>query len=983
MAIGDIGHWRDSAGLQIPGTTYAGFNFASQQRNDNTTYSKPNDSTIEIEEAGDYLIWGHLVGTDASNGRHNPQARLNLTTGSGNLFSSSCTGYSRNNNNNDWSVHFFGIYRNGAVNDQIQIQVRRDTDAPTTGSTANASDVQIVRLGDGYNYGFYQSTSSVALGGTTPNDVSFQTTVFESDTAAIEIQVNDTDIRIKGDNKRYLIAYSVSGDGAGSRTQRISRLVTGATEIDASRSYLYQRNTNNMFGGLGAMVLHETATADEDISVQVYRGDGILANEGGADIDGSWVNTAGVTTACVVIELPDTVEVFASVDGTGGQDIAGGVTSTINATRTVNFNDAASFTRVDDTQMDCTIAQDALVWGNIVTARATTATNVRLTLGARIEIDGVDQTTGVHKCYTRGNQGTQDTFGGSWHPGAIFAFTAGQNVEIETFDDGDNGADDTTRANEVGMFAINLDTLEAAAGEVSDIPLGDWDYGALVPNAVTTENNTSGLAAGTWTRTGNAPNALVTDIVNIPVGTQALVGLVPVAETTENITSVLPAGANIFSGQVLIVVGTENNSSGLVTGSQNYGGLSPASATTESHFSVLGIGNLAHTGLVPQVETSEENVSAPPTGSGIFSGLIPSGITTDDNFSDAPFGIQNYTDIIPAAVNTESRFSTLGTGSHVLVGLVPQIQTTENIQSSNPGGSHIWAGNVPSVISTEGEASTLSPEAQLYTGIAPQTVSTEFKFSTLAAGNHVLTGLNPAVDTTENVASATPLGAHGYTGNIVQVISSEGDVSALPGGLHLYDGNAPTATNTENRFSQGLVGAHVLVGLALQVNVTESNSAELVGDSQSWAEQIPQTITSEGEASALPVNAQSYAGLAPSIEVTEDRQSQLPIESFAHTGNITQVIAQNNRFSMAPAGTVIFTEALPQAVTTEGDASQIPSGSYLYNGSVTSQVTTEDRTAQLVTGTQTITGLVPFIERTGDPIVPRKPRIYKVIADGQ
>jgi len=96
-AIGDIGHWRDNAGSQVPGTTFAAFNFASQQRNDGI-YTKPNDSTIEIEEAGDYLIIGTMRFSDTSNARVGPQTRCNLTTGSGVLFTSYYSGYSRDLN---------------------------------------------------------------------------------------------------------------------------------------------------------------------------------------------------------------------------------------------------------------------------------------------------------------------------------------------------------------------------------------------------------------------------------------------------------------------------------------------------------------------------------------------------------------------------------------------------------------------------------------------------------------------------------------------------------------------------------------------------------------------------------------------------------------------------------------------------------------------------------------------------------------------
>ena len=462
-AIGDIGHWRDSAGSQIPGTSFAGFNFAGQQRLDNGSYTKPNDSTIQFTNAGDYLLTWHLKGSDTSNGRHAPQSRAAVTTGSGAFFTTYYSGYNRNTANSTFGTDGFAFYR-AAASDQVQLQWKRDTDAPTGGSTTNESDLQVVRLGDSYNYGIYNSTDdNQAYGGTTATDINFQTTILESNTAQIE-KVSNTDIRLKGDAaKRYLICYGVSGDTAGSRTQRVSRVMAGTAEIEASRSYFYSRNSSNEFVGLGAPFLWKKAGTTDDISVQMWRGDGVLADEGGADVDGTFDSINGEQTALFICELPDHVDVFASHDSVGGQDIAGGVTTSINAVRDVAFNDIASFTKASNTQINVVQASDVLVLGNIWTARNNVGSGTRLTLGARFTIDGVDQTTGTSITYTRGNQGSQDTFAGSWHPSAMYSVSAGADLLLETFDDGDNGGDDTTQANTVGMFAINLDSLESSS----------------------------------------------------------------------------------------------------------------------------------------------------------------------------------------------------------------------------------------------------------------------------------------------------------------------------------------------------------------------------------------------------------------------------------------------------------------------------------------------------------------------------------------
>ena len=491
--VGDIGHWRDSAGSQIPGTTFAGFNFAGQERLDNSTYTKPNDSTIQFTDAGDYLLTWHLKGSDTSNGRHAPQSRAAVTTGSGAFFTTYYSGFNRNTANSTFGTDGFAFYR-AAASDQVQIQWKRDTDTPTGGTDINESDLQVVRLGDSYNYGIYNSTDdNQSYGGTTPTDINFQTTILESNTAQIE-KVSDTDIRLKGDAaKRYLICYGVSGDTAGSRTQRVSRVLAGTSEIEASRSYFYSRNSSNEFVGLGAPFLWKKAGTTDDISVQMWRGDGVLADEGGADTDGTFDSINGEQTALFICELPDHVDVFASHDSVGGQDIAGGVTTSINAVRDVAFNDSDSFTKASDTEINVVQASDVLVFGNIWTARATVSSGTRLTLGARFTIDGVDQTTGTSITYTRGNQGTQDTFAGSWHPSAVYSVSAGADLLLETFDDGDNGGDDTTQANTVGLFAINLYSLEAS-GATATLAVAEAADTLTASGAVTAPGVTGSLS---------------------------------------------------------------------------------------------------------------------------------------------------------------------------------------------------------------------------------------------------------------------------------------------------------------------------------------------------------------------------------------------------------------------------------------------------------------------------------------------------------
>ena len=99
----------------------------------------------------------------------------------------------------------------------------------------SASDVQIVQM-DYANIGIYtDSTGGSAYGGTTPNVVNLDNNVIQTDTTSIE-RSGDV-VTIKGDNKRYLVMYCVSGNTGGDRTQRIGQLeIDGVADV-ATRSY--------------------------------------------------------------------------------------------------------------------------------------------------------------------------------------------------------------------------------------------------------------------------------------------------------------------------------------------------------------------------------------------------------------------------------------------------------------------------------------------------------------------------------------------------------------------------------------------------------------------------------------------------------------------------------------------------------------------------------------------------------------------------
>lgn len=463
-----VGHWRDTSGGQLPSlATWTGIDFDGEIKNDaGSNLTKPNSSTIQVGEAlpaGKSKLFIANIKYDTShNNRATFQGRFELTSGTGQLFTTYSTGYTRNTANRTMWVRIIGVLFNCSENAQVQIQHRRDTGSGTLagGSVINASDVQVTDLFYAEAGVYQQTVGNAALGGTSRNIVTLGSNILETSAASIERVGNE--VTIKGDNKRYLIFGSVAGDGGSSRTQRISNIAYGGVPALDTQVYVYQRDSANEYAGMALADVYETSTSDVAVTLQCFRGLGVAADQGGADVDGAW-NTVAAQTGLCVIELNDGAEVLRSSDATGLQNLNGGITATMNAVRSVDFNDASSFTRASNTAINVETDHNMICFGNIFTARSDVGSGTRGTFGARITIDGADQSVGEHGNYTRGNQGTQDTFGGSFNPAGIYAVTTGQGIGVETFDAGDNGAGDRTQPGTLSFWALNLDTTEPAS----------------------------------------------------------------------------------------------------------------------------------------------------------------------------------------------------------------------------------------------------------------------------------------------------------------------------------------------------------------------------------------------------------------------------------------------------------------------------------------------------------------------------------------
>ncbi len=455
----DIGRWTDTTTTLIPTTSWAAPNglFSIEARNDNSTYTF-TDSTASVDigtvDADGYLMVVSFEFEDTSNGRFNPQGKIVQTSGTGTFVSAFTSGYNRDNSEDRAFVRTWAFVDGPSVGADFQFQWKRDVDTPIGGTVTSSFDIIPLYYSD---VGVYSSTNASLYGGTTPNVVTgFTGTDGTNITRSADV------ITVAGDNKRYLIFGSWFLEGLGGRTQRIGGFDIDGIQLLSAQGYAYARNTSN--DEVGAMMTHlmETVTADRTIEMTLYRGDGVLANQGGADKDGS-TPTVG-QHALVVVELNDSAEAFHSTDGTGNVDlnVTGPVDISITRAVDITFNDSASFTRASDTAMDATVAMDALVGANLWAAQEVVSVTSRWTARAHFTVNGTEDINTKHGNYARNNQGTIDTFG--WSANLLSFVVLAQNndigVSIQELAGGEDGGTYEINPDTAGFWGINLDTLE-------------------------------------------------------------------------------------------------------------------------------------------------------------------------------------------------------------------------------------------------------------------------------------------------------------------------------------------------------------------------------------------------------------------------------------------------------------------------------------------------------------------------------------------
>jgi hypothetical protein len=442
--------------------------FDTVDRNDGSVYSWNAAASLltlpSSNLADGYLIIAAIEYHDTSNGRFNPQLKMTLDSGTGNFVGSPSGGYNRDNSEDRSYVRAFAFIDNPSASAQIGVQWKADADDSTGGT--ERSTIQVIPLYYS-NIGIYASTDHTLMGGTTPNQVPGFTATHESDTAAIEIASNV--VTVKGDNKRYLILGSQFFEGRGGRTQRWHGLRIDGTKEDAAKAYSYYRNTSNDESGDIFTHLLETATANVTIDQFCYRGDGISNGQGGADADGS---DPGVGDhSLVVIELNDSAEVFAARDTNQSANHAATGPLDQDVFETTDVIDSASFTKSSANAMSAEKDMDVLLGANLSAASGNVGSGSRWTAFAEFTKGGAEVTDSFSGDYLRGNQGSIDTFGWSANLlGFIDVLDAGTfGVSITELPGTEGGGGNVySPAGWLGMWGVNLDTLEAGSTDTND-----------------------------------------------------------------------------------------------------------------------------------------------------------------------------------------------------------------------------------------------------------------------------------------------------------------------------------------------------------------------------------------------------------------------------------------------------------------------------------------------------------------------------------
>jgi len=458
-----IGIWSGGAATGFPGTSFvsvpANTFGTTQDRNDNSAYTW-NASTAALSLptsnlASAYLLIARVKLRITHNNRAVGVLRFNKISGTTGTFTRTTgSGYARNNANNDIFITCAAIVINPSNDWDIRLQWKRDAGSGTPAGSIISTQIQVAELKNITSAAAYLGTATDLLGGTTPNVVTLNANLTQSG----NISRSGNVVTLSGLNRKYLVITSQYYEGRGGRTQRWVGYNLDGVQVTDGQYCIYSRDTSNDMMGGYIFDIVEVGASSRTLELTCYRGDGVLDNEGGADVDGSTPTSA--ENGLIVLELPDHAEVFRSTDTTGAQNIENGFTPIdINGARSFDFNDSSSFTKASDSAVNIEKNMDLFVIGNIGAAYNNVSSGTRHQKESRLTVNGTADPDIFHGNYGRGNQGSADTFGNSFHPLGIKAVSSGDDVGFEIIDAGDNGPV-STQPNWVSFSGINLDSLD-------------------------------------------------------------------------------------------------------------------------------------------------------------------------------------------------------------------------------------------------------------------------------------------------------------------------------------------------------------------------------------------------------------------------------------------------------------------------------------------------------------------------------------------
>lgn len=417
------------------------------------------------------LVLMQLEGEDSSNGRTAFALRATNSSGTGTVVSGQGGGFSRDNSEDRAYAKSWAVIHNPGASSVWNIQGRRSTDAPNTADEFVTGSVQFIPLY--YNaIGLYDSQSTQTLTGTTPTRITGWTAQAESDTTAIELGATTTDvIDCKTNGARYLVLGSGYMDNSAStRTQREFHIRQGGTPGAMGVTYLRQASAGP--NGTAIYDMFEGGASAIALDMAGYRGRGVAARQGGADVDGG-ISTAENEFALAVIELNSGAEVWRS-HSTTQQECALTGPVDIQVADVIDFNDAAAYASSSATAFTVSSAHDMLVLSNIACPRNTSSigSGSRWTAYSEITLNGTEQTNQTRDGdYNRGSQGGADTQGWSSHAGGVLTVSANDEIGVSVTElagsEGGGGDIETEPfANNEGVtfIALNVDSLQAASG---------------------------------------------------------------------------------------------------------------------------------------------------------------------------------------------------------------------------------------------------------------------------------------------------------------------------------------------------------------------------------------------------------------------------------------------------------------------------------------------------------------------------------------